>query len=224
MLGTVIQAPSARAPGWIATDTGDRYSFTTGGWRNQRAGSAAGMRVEFEARGKQAFDVRPAPAATPSPNRGGGGKSPAKAGARPRTGSLWSAMRSMTAIFLLTPLSVPLIVALPLLGKIELLTMVLLPGFIGGRQAGSIKKALLAATLVGAVYGSTVFLMVLAVLELAVRLPAVGGYLESGLSVIGGIGITSGVIAAIATLPFVCALLISAFAGALSSRALSSGR
>ena len=218
MLGTVIQAPSARAPGWIATDTGERYSFTTGGWRNQRAGSAAGMRVEFEAMGKQAFDVRPAPAATPSPNRGGGGKSPAKAGARPATGSIWSAMRSMAAIFILTPLSLPLIFVLPLMGKIEVLTMVLSAGFIGGSRAGSIKAALLAASLVGGAYGAVVFMMVQAVLQLAARLPAVGVHLETGLNAIGGIGIATGLIAGTATFPFVLLLLISGSVGALTSR------
>lgn len=129
-------------------------------------------------------------------------------------GSLWSGIRVMSIIFLLTPVSMLFMFMLPIFGRIELFSLILLPGFLGGRRAGSFKKAVTATVLVGTVYGLCIFLILLAVLQFGTSLPLVGSHVEGGLNIVGGAGVTSGVVAAFATAPFLLLLLISSFLGA----------
>ena len=244
MFGKIMSNPSAGTHGLIVGDNGDNYSFTTASWRNLPVGSAIGMRVQFEPRASHAASIRPATSATPrtsagsrpsthsvraalqpsrtsklpAPNRPGSGNSMAQHQGNTSQGSMLSAMRAMLTIFLLTPLSIPVIALLPLFGRLEILTMILLPGFLGGRRARSFKKATVAAMLVGSVYGFFVFLLLLAVLEFVTGLPLVGNHVGSGLDIVGGLGVTSGFVAALATAPFVLLLLVSAFLGALTTR------
>ena len=247
MIGKIVLEASATAQGLIAGDSGKHYSFTTASWRNQPVGSAVGMRVEFEPRASHAVNVTPDQAGTSMTPRASAGSRPSMPPARaarqpsrssnassasspgspkpkvqpqPKSskGSIWAGIRSMSAIFLLTPVSIPLIALLPLLGRIELLTMLTVPGFMGGRRAGSVKKAMAAAVLVGTVYGLVLFVLMLALFKLVTDLPLVGIHLERGLNFIGGLGFSSGLVAAIATAPFVFLLLISALIGALTTR------
>ena len=246
MFGKIISDPSTGAHGLIVGDNGDNYSFTTASWRNHPVGSAIGMRVQFEPRASHAASIRPAQtqtSATPSTSAGSrlstpsvraalqpsptskapaanhpGGNSMAQHQGNASQGSLWAGIRTMSIIFLLTPLSIPLIFMLPLFGRLEILSVILLPGFFGGRRAGSFRNAIAAAILVSTVYALTVFLIFLAVLEFVTGLPIVGSHVEGGLDIVGGLGVTSGVIAALATAPFVLSLLVSSFLGALTTR------
>lgn len=225
----------------IVSDSGDSYSFTRASWRNQPVGSTLGMRVKFEPRAGHAASIMPAPtqtSATPSTSAGSRPSPPGRAALQPSRaskapaanhpgsgaqhqgnssqGSLWGGIRSMSIIFLLTPFSIPFILMLPLLGRLEILSIILLPGFFGGRRAGSFKNAVAATVMVGTIYGLVVFLMLRALLEFFIGLPIVGRHLEGGLDIVGGGGVTSGVIAGVATAPFVLLLLASAMVGALT--------
>ena len=65
--------------------------------------------------------------------------------------------------------------------------MVLLAGFLGGRRAGGVGKALTSALIVGTSHGFVVYLMVLVGLELMLGLPHAGGYVDAGIGFLGGI-------------------------------------
>ena len=225
MFGSIVRVPSAGAQGMITGDSGADYSFTAASWRDQDAAPAPGMRVTFDARGSHAVDVRPAQGATqPGTSKASSASPPSSpqpaVQQQPKRsqGSIWSAIRSMSMVFVLTPVSIPLIGLLPFIGRLELLVMLLVPGFLGGRRAGSVKKAMAAASIVGAVYGLLLFLLVLAVLHFLVGLPLVGSHVEAGLNAIGGLVISSTFVALIATFPFVLSLMIGGFVGAITKR------
>ena len=245
MFGKIMSNPSAGAHGLIVGDNGDNYSFTTASWRTLPVGSAIGMRVQFEPRASHAASIRPAQAQTsatpstsvdsrpstppgraalqpsrtskvPAKNHPGSGNSMVQHQGNTSQGSLWAGIRAMSIIFLLTPVSIPFIFLLPIFGRLELLSLILLPGFFGGRRAGSFKNAVAATVLVGTFYGLVVFFILRAVLQFGTGLPLVGSHVEGGLEFVGGLGVTSGVIAGLATLPFVLLLLVSSFLGALT--------
>ena len=243
MLGEVIRDPSAGVQGNIVSDSGDSYSFTTASWRNQPVGSTHGMRVKFEPRAGHAASIMPdqtKTSATPStsgpsppgradlqPSRAskapganhpgsGSGNSMSQHQGNNSQGSLWAGIRSMSMILFLNPFSMPIILMLPLIGRLEIVSIMVLPGFLGGRRAGSFKNAVAATVLVGTVYGLGVFLILRSVLEFFIGLPILGSHLEGGLDIVGGGGVTSGVIAGVATAPFVLLLLASAMVGALT--------
>ena len=245
MFGEIVTNASAGVQGLIASEDGSRFSFTRASWRTQPVGPTVGMRVEFEPRASHAVNIRPAHAVrsrgpgasvgsspsssplhalqpqgasnVPSPLRRPGNGSPR---AQPRgttsNGSILSAIREMLAVFLLTPLTWPIFALLPVFGRLELFMAIALPGFLGGRRAGSVKKAMAAAVVVGTLYGLVCFFVALAVLDLVLGLPHLGGHLERGLNAVGGPGVTSGLVAGLTTAPFVLLLLASSFVGALT--------
>ena len=234
MIGRIRKVPvPGGTPGLLAADNGLSYSYTSAGWQASSVVPAVGRQVEFEPWGTQAVNVRPTgpfhgsrptpgsaagqaqpppdrrlePALTASPQRSKG--SP---------GSLPAALRSMLSIFMVTPLTVPLLFLLPLLGRLELLSMVLLAGFLGGRRAGGVGKALTAAVLVGTSHGFVVYLMVLVGLELMLGLPHAGGYVDADIGFLGGITVASSIGAVIVALPVFLMLLVSSAMGALTAR------
>ena len=133
-------------------------------------------------------------------------------------GSIWAAIRSMLMVFLLTPVSIPLIVLLPMIGQLELVLLLFVPGFLGGRKARSVPRAMIAAIIVGAAYGAFTFVLVLGLLEIMTGLPLVGSKVEAGMNLLGGQEGSSLLVAAIVTSPFVLSLLVGAFIGAITTR------
>lgn len=67
MLGSLVSVPLPGAQGLIVGDDGADYWFTEAGWRNPFAATGPGMRVEFQARGLRATDVRPEGTIVPVP-------------------------------------------------------------------------------------------------------------------------------------------------------------
>ena len=247
MLGSITNVPNPGTQGLIDGDDGAGYMFTFPGWRDQATVATPGMRVEFIQLGSRAVDIRPAPGAivvaqhsNPGIRRGrpfvSAVTQPAPTGNAPAVsppgrstvqdhqrrrrgqGSMGSAIKSMAMIFLITPLSLPLLLLIPLLGRLELTLMALAPGFLGGMKAGSIGAAMAAAIIVGAVYAVFHYFLVLALLHFLVGVPFVGGPVESALQFIGGFGISSSLVAALITFPFILALVISALLGAASDK------
>ena len=245
MFGEIVTNPSPGVQGLIASDDGSRFTFTTASWRTQPVGSTVGMRVEFEPRASHAVNIRPAHAVrstgpgasvgsrpsssplralqpqgasnVPSPiRRPGNGSSRAQPRGTTSNGSILSAIRTMAAIFLFTPLTLPMIFLLPVIGRLELFMAIALPGFLGGRRAGGVRKAMSAAVLVGSLYGLVCFYVALGILELVTGLPHLGGHVEKGLNAVGGPGVTSGLVAGLTTAPFLILLLASSFVGALT--------
>ena len=96
--------------------------------------------------------------------------------------------------------------------------MVLLAGFLGGRRAGGVGKALTSALIVGTSHGFVVYLMVLVGLELMLGLPHAGGYVDAGIGFLGGIHVASSIGAVIVALPVFLILLVSSAMGALTAR------
>ena len=241
MVGEIISDPSAGVHGLIVSDSGDSYSFTTASWRNQPVGSTIGLRVQFEARAGHAVSIMLAQTQTSATPRTSGPSPPGRAGLQPsRTskapaaanhpggnsmtqhqgntsqGSLWAGIRSMSMILFLNPFSIPIILMLPLIGRLEIVSIMVLPGFVGGLRAGSFKNAVAAMVLVGTVFGLGVFLILRAVLEFFIGLPIVGSHVEGGLDIVGGRGVAGALIAGLATAPFLLLLFASAIAGALT--------
>ena len=164
MLGEVIRDPSAGVQGNIVSDSGDSYSFTTASWRNQPVGSTHGMRVKFEPRAGHAASIMPdqtKTSATPStsgpsppgradlqPSRAskapganhpgsGSGNSMSQHQGNNSQGSLWAGIRSMSMILFLNPFSMPIILMLPLIGRLEIVSIMVLPGFLGVDEPGA---------------------------------------------------------------------------------------
>lgn len=238
MIGRITKVPGpGGTPGFLTADNGGSYYFTSAGWRAPSVVPAVGRQVEFSTRGSQAVKVRPTgplpgsrsapgsaagqaqrqsnpppdrqldPALTASPQRSKGSR-----------GSLPAALRPMLSIFMVTPLTVPLLFLLPLIGRLELLMMILLAGFLGGRRAGGIGRALSAAAIVGTAHGFVVYFMVLVGLQLLLGLPHAGGYVDAGIGFFGGITMASSMGAVIVALPVFLILLVSSVMGALTAR------
>ena len=129
-----------------------------------------------------------------------------------------AAVRSMLAIMMVTPFAVPLFFLLPLIGRIELVSMVLFAGFIGGHSAAGIRKALAAAVLVGASHGFVVYLMVLVAFQLLIGVPLVGSYVRDVIGFFGGLAVASSLVTVIVALPAFLILCVSAVIGALTAR------
>lgn len=233
MTGTIIAVPSHRgAQGVVAArDDGRSFYFTAAGWRDQAVTPAVGMPVEFSPGGQnRALNVRPHYAAAPkksgSPPERGPSAQPSPAVRKPRQrqtasargGSMIDAIRSMLSIFLVTPISLPLLPFLPLIGKLEIFSLLILPGFLGGRRAGGVRKAMAAAVIVGSAYGAVVFSMALVALKLMTGLPLIGGYVEVSIGFFGGTTVAASIITTLAGGPFVLALVIGGFIGGLTAR------
>ena len=137
-----------------------------------------------------------------------------KTKAQHRPGSIYAAIRAMLMVFILTPLSIPLLLLLSFIGQLELMLLLFVPGFLGGQKARSVKKAMLAALIVGAAYGTFTFVLVLALLELMTGLPLVGSKVGAGVDLLGGREGSSILVAVIVTSPFVLSLFLGAFIGA----------
>ena len=244
MLGSLVNVPTPGSQGLIAGDNGAEYSFTQAALRNSLTPMSPGTRVEFQARGMRAVDVRPEAAnvtaqalppvpggATPPvpvPNPGGGGQPPPKQAIAPLNngrqqppqgrGSMRAAMRSMLMIFLLTPVAIPLLLLLPLIGRLEVLLMAMAPGFLGGMKAGSLRGAIASALLVGTAYFSVHYLLSLSLFRFLAGLPEVGRYVEALVEFSGGFWTATALVTVTMTLPFLVALFVSAFLGAVAGR------
>lgn len=240
MIGKIIIVPGpGGAPGFLAANHGRNFSFTSAGWQAPSVVPTVGRQVEFEPRATHAVNVRPTgpfqgrPSAlvsaagqaqrqgNPPPNRQPT-KPPRTADPQHRSnrshGSMLAALRPMLSIFMFTPMTVPLLFLLPLIGRLELLSMVLLAGVLGGRRAGGIGKALSAAALVGTAHGFVVYLMVLVGLQLMLGLPHAGGYVDASIGFFGGIHVASSIGAVIVALPVFLILLGSSVMGALTAK------
>ena len=222
MIGRIRKVPvPGGTPGLLAADNGLSYSYTSAGWQAPSVDPAVGRQVEFEPRGTQAVNVRPTGPFHGRRSAPGSAAGQAQRQANPppdRQGSLPAALRNMLSIFMVTPLTVPLLFLLPLLGRLELLSMVLLAGFLGGRRAGGVGKALTSALIVGTSHGFVVYLMVLVGLELMLGLPHAGGYVDADIGFLGGIHVASSIGAVIVALPVFLMLLVSSAMGALTAR------
>ena len=130
-----------------------------------------------------------------------------------------AAMRSMSMVFLVTPLAIPMLLLLPLIGRLELLLMTLAPGFLGGMKAGGVKRAMAAAVMVGVMYGAVHYLMVLALLHSMAGLMGLGSYVQALVDFFGGLGTATALVTVAITAPFILALIFSALAGALAAKA-----
>ena len=232
MIGKIIIVPGpGGAPGFLAANHGRNFSFTSAGWQAPSVVPTVGRQVEFEPRAAHAVNVRPTGPfhgrqSAPGPAAGQAQRQPKP----PRTatpqhrsnrshGSMLAALRSMLSIFIITPFSVPLLVLLPLFGRLELVSVVLLAGFFGGRRAGGFGKALAAAVLAGAAHGFVIYLMTLVGLQLMMGLPHVGGYVDAGIGFFGGLTVASSLVTVVVALPAFLILLFSAVIGAMTVRA-----
>ena len=73
-------------------------------------------------------------------------------------------------------------------------------------------------TIIIAMNGFVVYLMVLVGLELMLGLPHAGGYVDAGIGFLGGIHVASSLGAIIVALPVFVMLLVSSAMGALTAR------
>ena len=131
---------------------------------------------------------------------------------------MMAALRPMLSIFTITPLTVPILFLLPLLGRLELASMVLFAGFLGGHRAGGLGKALIAAIFVGVAHGFVVYLMFLVGLQLMLGLPHAGGYADAVIGFVGGITVASSIGAVVVALPVFLILVVSSVVGALMAK------
>lgn len=237
MRGTILVVPDASHQGKIAANDGSTYSFTAAGWRDDSASPSVDMKVDFESRAGHAVGVRPVQGASSKIRRalsplsskvsrspGGGnaqsasGSNSSGASARRQQrkrgrGNFLAAMLYMSTVFVMTPIAIPLIGWMPLIGQVEMLLMLFVPGFLGGWKAGSVKKAIAAALIVGVVYGLFLFMFILALLKFVVGLPFVGPALESALDTVHGLGVSATFMAIFVTYPLVITLIVGALIG-----------
>lgn len=239
MIGKISKAPGpGGTPGLLTADNGRSYTFTSAGWIASSVVPAVGMGVEFDLRGSHAVNVRPTgPFRRPLSGSGSaaglvprqdnpppGSQLKPRRTANPKQqinrsrGSMLAAMRPMISIFMVTPLTIPLVLLLPIIGRLEIISTVLLAGFLGGRRAGGFGKALAAAILVSSAHGVVVYLMVLVGLQLMVDLPHAGGYFDSGIGFVGGIKVASSIGAILVAVPVFLVLVASSAMGALTAK------
>ena len=102
-------------------------------------------------------------------------------------GSLWAGIRSMSMILFLNPFSMPIIWMLPLIGRLEIVSIMVLPDFWAVDEPGASRMPWPQRSLVGTVYGLGVFLILRAVLEFFIGLPLVGRPVEGGFDIVGGL-------------------------------------
>ena len=229
MIGKISKAPGpAGTPGFLAADNGHSYSFTSAGWQSPYVVPAVGMGVEFHPRATHAVKVRPTGSAAglaqreanPLPDRQP--KPPRSDNHQQRSkrspGSMTAAMRSMMSIFLITPLTVPILFIVPIMGRLEIISTVLLAGVLGGHRAGGIAKALFAAVFVGSAHGFVVYVMFLVGFQLILGLPHAGGYAGIGIGFVGGITVASSIGAVVVALPVFLILVVSSVMGALTAK------
>ena len=146
---------------------------------------------------------------------------PGNNGQQKRGGNMLAALRAMGMIFLLTPVALPMLILLPLLGRLEFGLMTLAPGFLGGIKAGGLKRAIFAAIMVGACYGLIHYLLIFALFHSLAGLIGVGSYVQALVDFFGGYAIATALVTLAITSPFIIALLASSLAGALAARATS---
>ena len=239
MIGKISKAPGpGGTPGLLTADNGRSYTFTSAGWIASSVVPAVGMGVEFDLRGSHAVNVRPTgpfrrplsgsgsaaglvprqanppPGSQLKPRRSA---NPTKEQVKRTRGSMLAATRPMLSIFMVTPLTFPILLLLPLIGRLEIISTVLLAGFLGGLRAGGFGKALAAAILVSSAHGLVVYLMFLVGLQLMVDLPHAGGYFDAGIGFVG-ITVASSIGAVLVALPVFLVLLVSAVIGAATAK------
>ena len=239
MIGKIIIVPGpGGAPGFLAANHGRNFSFTSAGWQAPSVVPTVGRQVEFEPRATHAVNVRPtgpfhgrqsAPGSAAGQAQRQAHPPPGRQPKLPRSdnhqqrskrshGSMTAAMRSMMSILLITPLTVPIFFIVPIIGRLEIISTVLLAGFLGGHRAGGLGKALISAVLVGSAHGFVVYVMFLVGLQLILGLPHAGGYADTGIGFVGGITVVSSIGAVVVALPVFLILVVSSVMGALTAK------
>ena len=143
MIGKISKAPGpGGTPGLLTADNGRSYTFTSAGWIASSVVPAVGMGVEFDLRGSHAVNVRPTgPFRRPLSGSGSaaglvprqdnpppGSQLKPRRTANPKQqinrsrGSMLAAMRPMISIFMVTPLTIPLVLLLPIIGRLEIIS------------------------------------------------------------------------------------------------------
>ena len=133
-------------------------------------------------------------------------------------GSLGAALGWMFLIDVLCAILTVLIGWIPLIGWVAALVLLFVPGFVGGRKADTLKNAMLAVLILGALYAAFTFIVIYSLLEHLKGLPIIGILVDSILGLVGGEGIIALVALALlwVVLTDVLPLLIGALLGSLT--------
>ena len=75
---------------------------------------------------------------------------------------------------------------IPIIGWIIAFFLQFVPGFIGGRKAGNIQQAMIAASILTAVYAALALIIVFAVIEMLKSQPLIGNMVEMLMGFVGG--------------------------------------